>query len=253
MDRHAAKGSQLNRRDSVVSQAVSASDPSPTSPDATRSGHAFPKIHPPHMQYQSPQDSSGSPYTPIGHTPPAGYQNAAIPHGYAQDAGYGPQTHLNRGQQSSSAASAQRPRQPSDPYSAISPVSNQTAYHSHTNSVSQSTPFVSQQNVMPFNLPPSQYVNCQDNPTPKESRSSYDGGAPNEYPESNRPSSQAGEMMMLDQMSMPAAGPVFGGEGALHKSPYVGMPEDFMAYLFNSLPGGGGSPAMKPLPPPCAE
>lgn len=28
--------------------------------------------------------------------------------------------------------------------------------------------------------------------------------------------------------------PVFGTEGTLNKSPYVGMPEDFMAYLFNT-------------------
>lgn len=56
---------------------------------------------------------------------------------------------------------------------------------------------------------------------------------------------------MLDQMSMPSAGPVFGDEG-LNKSPYVGMPEDFMAYLFNSLPANG-SPANHALPAPALK
>ena len=46
-------------------------------------------------------------------------------------------------------------------------------------------------------------------------------------------------MVVLDQMAMPGAGPVFGADGELNKSPYVGMPEDFMAYLFNSLPSTG--------------
>ncbi|KAJ4210901.1 hypothetical protein NW759_012934 [Fusarium solani] len=35
-------------------------------------------------------------------------------------------------------------------------------------------------------------------------------------------------------MVMPATVPVFGEAGDPNKSPYVGMPEDFMAYLFNS-------------------
>ena len=50
---------------------------------------------------------------------------------------------------------------------------------------------------------------------------------------------------MLDQMSMPATVPVFGEGGDLNKSPYVGMPEDFMAYLFNS-PSQAMTPVMGP-------
>lgn len=61
--------------------------------------------------------------------------------------------------------------------------------------------------------------------------------------------SQASEMMMLDQMAMAGAGPVFGSDSALHKSPAVGMSEDFMAYLFNSAPGNT-SPGSAVLPPP---
>lgn len=55
-------------------------------------------------------------------------------------------------------------------------------------------------------------------------------------------------MMLLDHLAMPSAEPVFGVESGLHKSPAVGMPEDFMAYLFNSLPETSqGGPI---LPPP---
>lgn len=50
------------------------------------------------------------------------------------------------------------------------------------------------------------------------------------------------DMIALDQIAMPSVGPVFGDDGGLNKSPYVGMPEDFMAYLFNSLPTHGSPP-----------
>lgn len=49
-------------------------------------------------------------------------------------------------------------------------------------------------------------------------------------------------MMLLDQMSMPTTIPIFGpADSILNKSPYVGMPEDFMAFLFNTngQPGEG--------------
>lgn len=41
-------------------------------------------------------------------------------------------------------------------------------------------------------------------------------------------------MAIMDHMSMADAGPVFGADPGLHKSPSGGMPEDFMAYLFDS-------------------
>lgn len=55
-------------------------------------------------------------------------------------------------------------------------------------------------------------------------------------------------MMILDHMDMSSSGSVFADDG-VNKSPYVGMPEDFMAYLFNSLPPNG-SPHPQALPPP---
>ena len=54
-----------------------------------------------------------------------------------------------------------------------------------------------------------------------------------------------GEIVRLDQMSMQQTMPVFGTDSILNKSPYVGMPEDFMAYLFNTH--GEGSPTVVPV------
>lgn len=53
-------------------------------------------------------------------------------------------------------------------------------------------------------------------------------------------------MMLLDQMAMPQTMPVFGSDSMLNKSPYVGMPEDFMAYLFNTA-HTDGSPMAVPI------
>ncbi|OAR00580.1 hypothetical protein LLEC1_00348 [Akanthomyces lecanii] len=50
------------------------------------------------------------------------------------------------------------------------------------------------------------------------------------------------QLTIYESMPMGDAGPVFGAEAGLHKSPTGGMPEDFMAYLFDSVsnvPGGG--------------
>jgi hypothetical protein len=49
------------------------------------------------------------------------------------------------------------------------------------------------------------------------------------------PEDQSSDMMLLDQMSAPTTIPIFGPtDSMLNKSPYEGMPEDFMAYLFNT-------------------
>ncbi|KAK7734977.1 hypothetical protein SLS53_007754 [Cytospora paraplurivora] len=44
----------------------------------------------------------------------------------------------------------------------------------------------------------------------------------------------AGEMVLLDNMTSQTTIPVFGSDSVLNRSPNVGMPEDFMAYLFNT-------------------
>lgn len=58
---------------------------------------------------------------------------------------------------------------------------------------------------------------------------------------------QSSEMMMLGNMAMQATVPMFGNDGALNKSPYVGLPEDFLTYLFNTSSPGDQSPISKDL------
>ena len=87
---------------------------------------------------------------------------------------------------------------------------------------------------MSFNLPPSQHSNMQDVSQPDASPT-YGAPAPSEYAEQGH--QQSSEMMMLGNMAMPGTVPVFGSD-MLNKSPYVGMPEDFFAYLFNTSAGG---------------
>lgn len=78
-----------------------------------------------------------------------------------------------------------------------------------------------------------------------ESGPAYSSTTCAEYGESTQPHA-SGEMMLLDQMTAPATIPVFGTDGALNKSPYISIPEDFVAYLFNSA---DGSPTMGPVVP----
>lgn len=54
-------------------------------------------------------------------------------------------------------------------------------------------------------------------------------------------------MVLLDNMTTQTTIPVFGSDSVLNKSPYVGMPEDFMAYLFNTQ--GGESGSLNPVMP----
>jgi hypothetical protein len=60
-------------------------------------------------------------------------------------------------------------------------------------------------------------------------------------------------MMILGDMAVPGTAPIFGGDGDLSKSPYAGMPEDFMAFLFNSPPGDGSSASQVSIQNPYAK
>lgn len=58
------------------------------------------------------------------------------------------------------------------------------------------------------------------------------------------------QMAICDPMPLGDAGPVFGADAGLHKSPTGGMPEDFMAYLFDSAPNSvAGGAGMLPAAP----
>ncbi|KAK4193565.1 fungal-specific transcription factor domain-containing protein [Podospora australis] len=263
-DRHTAKGSALNRKDSMMGQVSPITDNrSPymaagsASPEVNRPGSAYNKPRNIQtMQYQSPKDVGiGSPYTPIASTPPTGYPNGGHSgvdymhhdHGY----GHGHPHNHPHGQNHGHGHLPQRPPHHSppghgpqrpplqtnvgNPYGVMSPVSQPT-YHSHTPQ-SSTMPFVPPQNFAPFSLPPSEFPASSASGVAREEQGTYAPPASAEY--SDQHPQGGGEMMLLDQMAMPQTMPVFGSDSILNKSPYVGMPEDFMAYLFNTQEGGG--------------
>ena len=112
----------------------------------------------------------------------------------------------------------------------------------------RSDSFVPQQSVQPMNLPPAQYPNFQTVGTRAEDNT-YSTSAAHDYAEATT-QAPSHEMIMLDQMALQGTVPVFGSDGALNKSPYVGMPLDFMNYLFNSEANPAqGSPMSSPIIP----
>ncbi|POR36210.1 Zinc finger protein [Tolypocladium paradoxum] len=257
MDRHAAKGPQLGRRDSIAGHLAQAAAPDAMAAEANRPDTAFRTVPQPPLQYQSPQAQPGSPYTPLSNTPPAGHPNGTPSVGAAE--GYGLEAalehHVPHGLPHRSSAGPPRPSIQTNfnPYGSFPHQgANQPGFHhSHPNVASHPpAPFVPQQNVMPIHLPPTQYSPAQTEDAPSGPSQAYAATTSTDYSDSTH--RQSAEMMVLDQMAMLGTGPVFGDDGALNKSPYVGMPEDFMAYLFNSLPSTS-SPASQTLPAPSSK
>ncbi len=239
-DRHTAKGSALNRKDLMTHGSPIADKRMPfapqgsLSPEANRPGTGYnSKMGPGQMPYHSPKGITGSPYTSVASTPPTGYSNGGHSNGgeYAHhDPAYGHQRPYN---------SPDGHARPSVAYGVLSPISTQ---HLPTQggSTPQSAVYVPQQNFPPFSLPPSEFVPSSAPTASRDIVSPYvpttSGGEYSEPGHAQGPS----EMMMLNQLSMPSTMSMFGAENTLQKSPYVvGLPEDFMAYLFNSQQGEG--------------
>ena len=183
----------------------------------------------------------GSPYSRMTNTPPTGYPNGGPANG-VDYLHHDPNYHAMAAQRPSHHSPG--PRRPSiqtnvGPYGVLSPISTQPGYHSQPTNTPQSsttTPYVTPQSFPPFSLPPSDFNTPIPATVGRDEQAAYVPPTSGEYAD-HHPQ----EMIMLDQMSMQQTMPVFGSESVLNKSPYVGMPEDFMAYLFNTH-GEGGSP-----------
>jgi len=246
-ERHTAKGSALNRKD-MLGQVSPIAD---TRPPFAQAGSASPELNRPNtgynkggraltMPYHSPKDPMGSPYARMTNTPPAGYPNGGHPNGVDymhQDPNY---HHMSGQRPPHPSPGPQRPSVQTNvtPYGVLSPISTQPGYHSQPANTPQSSatmPFVPQ-SFPPFTLPPSDFNAPTSATAGREEQSPYVPSTSAEYTDHHP---QTGEMIMLDQMSMQQTMPVFGSESVLNKSPYVGMPEDFMAYLFNTAQGEG--------------
>lgn len=253
MDRHTAKGSQLSRRDSVISHVSQAGAAhGSTSPEVNRAGPSLPKQRPASAHYQSPLEAPAGVYN-VGHAgPPRPFVNGthsprdSMQHhgvnGFHHDQGYQQdihQSHISSPISVSHAPVANRVAA----YSGGSPAQTQPRYGTANTTTPHQTPFVPQQNVMPFNLPPSQYSGGQGVSQP-DGGNSYEMTGHTDYPDASQHSS---EMLMLGNMAMQATVPMFGTDGVLNKSPYVGMPEDFLTYLFNTASPGERSPMSKDM------
>lgn len=82
---------------------------------------------------------------------------------------------------------------------------------------------------------------------PRESGQAYAPQNSNDYDHSHSQSN--GEMVLLDQMATQTTIPIFGSDGVLNKSPYVAIPEDFFAYLFNTNDPNGSPQVGHVMPP----
>ncbi|KAF3063967.1 hypothetical protein GL218_02045 [Daldinia childiae] len=262
-DRHTAKGSALNRKDSLISQSSPVDNvrppyptPSAVSPDSDRLGPSYTQGRGAHYEYQSPKDTIGTPYTPISNTPPANFSHVGHPNGVD---GY---MHHEQGYSAPHGArhphhSPSGPPRPTiqtgvgAPYGVLSPVPTQHgSYHGHLANTPQSAPtmpYVTQQNLTPFTLPPSDFATTTAGNMPRESGQAYAPQNSNDYDHSHSQSN--GEMVLLDQMATQTTIPIFGSDGVLNKSPYVAIPEDFFAYLFNTNDPNGSPQVGHVMPP----
>ncbi|KAK4244564.1 fungal-specific transcription factor domain-containing protein [Corynascus novoguineensis] len=242
-DRHTAKGSALSRKDSMMSQASPVTDnrsPFPptgsASPEVNRPGTAYTKGRSLSIQYHSPKDAMGSPYTPMTNTPSTNYANGttngvdymhhdpAYPHMAQRPAHHSPQDQRRPSIQTNMG-----------PYGVLSPISSQPGYHNQSHDTPQSAnsmPYVPPQNFPPFSLPPSDFASSGTGAAARDDQQAYAPSTSGEY--TDQQPQATGEMMLLDQMGMQQTMPVFGSDSILNKSPYVAIPEDFVAYLFNT-------------------
>ncbi|KAJ8129397.1 hypothetical protein O1611_g4236 [Lasiodiplodia mahajangana] len=251
-DRHTAKGSALSRKDSLISQSspvdnVRSPYPTPASttmsPEHTKLGNtAFRTEHAAHSQYQSPKDGIGigTPFTPMASTSPATFPHPGpsnIPDAYVHsEQGTGYNARLPH-QSPTGHAQRLHTHSGANVYGALSPVSNHPgSYHLqpiHTPQSVPTMPFVAPNNFPAFSLPPSDFNAAAGAGAGSGSTHQYAPTTSSEYSEQAH-SQVSTDLMLLDQMTAQATMPVFGPDGILNKSPYISLPEDFVAYLFNS-------------------
>lgn len=243
-DRHTAKGSSLNRKDSLARSSPATDRPpfahtGSASPEASRPGPGYPpNIRTGSISYQSPKDHIASPYSPAAHTPPAVFSAGPGTNGvdgYArQDGGYG-----GPNARRSSLSVSQRPPVQTNvnSYGVLSPVSTQQGFHGHHNSISQPVNYAPQQNFTPFTLPPSNFSEAA-----SHDREQYVPTSTGDYPDSGQQS--AGDLMMMDSMPTNQIVPVFGNESILNNSPHF-LPDDVVQFLFAD--NGNNSPTMGPM------
>jgi hypothetical protein len=293
-ERHTARGSQLQRKDSMMNSVPNSTDGGKTlslhgissSPETTRSATVGSMARASQLQYPSPPDNSSSPFssatmqsatTLTGSASSTGtdfstYQQSApfkrsnsdhsLP--LAQSLSRPDPTHSLKAQRHSFGVADAKPpldgsfsRQPIQasvgPYGLLSSASTQQPYlgnHSQVSAQTTHPPYVNQQNFAPFTLPPPGFSATATTSSARDMDQSYAISPPQttvqmDYQRDTGSGQQSGpDMMLLDQMTVPHAMPVFGGEG-YSRSPFA-IPDDFVAYLFSGQQFENSSPMIQP-------
>lgn len=235
MDRHAARGPQLRCRDSTTTCVVHvASASASTTSEARALDSAVSLYHQFPLPGQSPQEHSGcSPYTPVSDSTPQGRRgrapSASAADDYEPGAAYVPDRRRSLSQESPPSQSCISVRADMAPFDVFDQrEAGAAGYSSHPPARA-----MAQRSESMTHFARDAYRNSQRHVPSHEPSQPCVETVVSEYPGSTH--GMPSEMMALDQMAMPGALPVFGDDEGLSKSPYVGMPEDFMAYLFNAL------------------
>ena len=248
-ERHRTKGSALNRKDANhLSQLAEGRPgipgvPGSISPDANRPGTSYNVA--PHI-FQLAKHSSQSPYPPATNAARTAFQNAGpgnsqscFLHADSYGSVPGPRQSLQ------SPTALPRPIQTNvGPYGVMSPtVSTPGGYHAQSTSTPQgmSPNYVPHSGFPPCSLPPSEFQ-CQ---TPSSMTSRDTQPTAGVYVDHNaQQQRQPSDVVLIDQMPML---PIFGNDSFANKSPYGGIPEDLVSYLFNT-PTGDNSPIAQAVP-----
>jgi hypothetical protein len=286
-ERHTAKGSQLQRKDSMlnnVSPALDGNKPlslhGSASPESIRPIMNRPRTS--QVQYPSPPENIASPFSPataqssttftgsVSSSTPTDYStyqqtNAFIKRSNSDHSLPPGQGNIGRPARldstrshrysfgSADAKAADMFQRPSlqtsvGPYNSLPSVPANASYQG--NPVAQSSlhsPYVSQQHVTPFALPPPGCPSTATTSSLRDAESAYAIASPHaalplEYPPGD--SGSGTNMMLLEQMNAPNTMPVFGAEG-YNRSPFA-IPDDFVAYLFSGQQFNDSSPATHP-------
>jgi hypothetical protein len=227
------------------------------SPEVMRPNISGIKSRTSQLQYQSPQETSPSLYSPVTNqssstfsgTDSNGTENYHQPTAFKRSNSDSmprehaltnpmpsnrPQRHASFGMSDGKPAEFSRPPLQTSvgPYGLLSSAPGSQSYPPP-----QASPqgYVSQQNFPPFSLPPPGF-SASATTTPvvtRETEPTYPTSMSMDYPSDSIQHQQSGpDMMLLDQMTAPNTMPVFGGEG-YNRSPFA-IPEDFVAYLFSN-------------------
>lgn len=241
MDRHAAKGFQPGQNENFSDQIPQAVNSELTPPfSETPSAAIIGGHHHTQTQFVSPEAQAQSPYTPVSITTSSG-----IRYNYSTDmtsASHGP---YQRADAQLSGLGQNTNQETLPPYnnkltSPPGPGAKQYCHGQMQQAMpSQPSTFTSQPQSLHLDMSHTQYPSSNRGSTSHASGQECDGRESTQYHDASH---HPADIFDLDQMTTLSAGPVFGGDGGLSKTPYVAMPEDFMAYLFNSLPSQGSSP-----------